>query len=85
MHLTLHFLPCMSRGGVPAEYSSGLYEHLHTTLVKQPYRKTNKKDATSQIWKRSERRRALHSAFSDIPLARDYDTMARRVSTLLLR
>jgi hypothetical protein len=84
MHLTLHFVACILRGGVPAEYCSGLFEHLHTTLVKQAYRRTNKKDATGQIWRRSERRRALHSAFSDIPLARDYETISRRVSTLFL-
>jgi hypothetical protein len=85
MHLTTHYVDCMLRGGVVAEYCSSLFEHLHVTLVKQAYRMTNRKDATGQIYKRGERRRALHAADSAIPLPRDYQTVVRRVTTLSLR
>jgi hypothetical protein len=80
MHLTTHYVESIKRGGVVSEYCSGLFEHLHIPLVKQPYRRTNRKDATGQITKRGERRRALHATISAIPLPRDYATVVRRVS-----
>ncbi|CAI5490109.1 unnamed protein product, partial [Closterium sp. Naga37s-1] len=55
-HLMTHFVPVIRRAGYVQEYSTNLFEHLHSVLLKQIYRRTNKRDADKQIMKRHEQR-----------------------------
>jgi 23S rRNA maturation-related 3'-5' exoribonuclease YhaM len=49
IHAMSHFNDCIRRSGLPWEYSTNMYEQMHTTLMKAGYRSSNKRQATPQI------------------------------------
>ncbi|CAI5486629.1 unnamed protein product, partial [Closterium sp. Naga37s-1] len=53
-HLMTHFIPGIRRAGNVQEYSTNLFEHLHSTLLKQIYRRSNKRKVDTQIMKHHE-------------------------------
>ena len=54
-----YFSDAIRRSGMPFEYISNLYEHLHTTLMKSTYRQSNRKDYINYIVKHNRRLQAL--------------------------
>ncbi|GJP31086.1 hypothetical protein CLOM_g1562 [Closterium sp. NIES-68] len=68
MHLISHFPWAIMSRGIPEEYSTNTYEHSHTSLVKRPYRLSNRRQINSTIIAVDEVRRwmrALPSALQD--------------------
>jgi len=49
IHALSHYADDIRRGGVTSEFSAEMWESLHKTLMKQPYRGSNKKNTDSQI------------------------------------
>lgn len=59
IHAMSHFNDCIRRSGLPWEYSTNMYEQMHTTLMKAGYRSSNKRQATPQIARHNQRLVAL--------------------------
>ncbi|CAI5471540.1 unnamed protein product [Closterium sp. Yama58-4] len=55
-HLMTHFAQAIRRAGYVHEYSTNTFEHLHGPMLKQVYRRSNKRNADSQIMKHHEMR-----------------------------
>jgi len=54
-----HFTSSIQRSGLPWEYNSNIYEHMHISHMKNAYRASNKRAATPQIVKHNRRLQAL--------------------------
>ncbi|GJP44568.1 hypothetical protein CLOM_g3947 [Closterium sp. NIES-68] len=70
IHGLVHFPDFVRRGGAPGEYSTGLFEHAHTTSCKRPFRASNFRNYDDAIMRTSEMRCALRdlpSVFDDLP------------------
>jgi hypothetical protein len=50
VHAMLHYAEDIKRGGPTSQYSANLWEHLHIHRVKAPYRASNSKDTSKQIF-----------------------------------
>lgn len=59
IHLMSHLSEAIRRSGVPCEYSTNMYEHLHIMLMKVPYRASNKKNFARQMTRHHERLLAI--------------------------
>lgn len=49
IHAMIHYREDIIRGGATQEYSAEMWENSHKTVMKAPYRKSNKKNIESQI------------------------------------
>lgn len=49
IHAIQHYYNDIKRGGVTTEYSSEMWENLHKTLTKGPYKGTNFKNVEGQL------------------------------------
>ena len=54
-----YFNDCIRRSGLPWEYSTNMYEQMHTTLMNGGYRSSNKRQATPQMSRHNQRLVAL--------------------------
>jgi hypothetical protein len=59
VHAMTHLSDSIRRSGIPVEYSTNLYEHLHILLMKVPYRASNKKAFAKQMTHHNQRLLAL--------------------------
>lgn len=59
IHAMSYLKDCIKRCGLPLEYDTGIFEHLHIALMKVPYRHSNKRNFMGQIARHSERSRVL--------------------------
>lgn len=59
IHAMSHFNDCIRRFELPWEYSTNMYEQMHTTLMKAGYISSNKRQATPQIARHNQRLVAL--------------------------
>jgi hypothetical protein len=61
VHMMSHYDPCIRRSGLPWEYSTNMFEHMHVALMKKAYRRSNKKNASLQIIKHNRRLEMLRT------------------------
>ncbi|CAI7856040.1 unnamed protein product [Closterium sp. NIES-54] len=78
VHAMLHVSDDIRRAGVPVHYCTDLYEHVHITLVKRPYRGSNKRNAEASITRRCLTTELVEAmAANDVPVE---DKEARTVA-----
>lgn len=59
VHAMSHLKDCIKRCGLPSEYDTGIYEHLHIALMKIPYRHSNRRNFMGQMVRHNQRLRIL--------------------------
>lgn len=77
-----HLSDSIRRSGLPCEYSTNLYEHLHILLMKIPYRASNKKDFAKQMTRHHQRLLAIGrktSTFTEVEVSHDRETALDKV------
>jgi hypothetical protein len=66
IHAMDHFSPSIKRAGLPWEYSSNMFEHMHIALMKRAYRSSNRRKANKQMVTYNRRLEALRVAENDV-------------------
>lgn len=59
IHMMSHLSDSIRRSGVPCEYSTDMYEHLHIMIMKVPYKACNKKNFAKQMTRHHQRLLAI--------------------------
>ncbi|CAI5503539.1 unnamed protein product, partial [Closterium sp. Naga37s-1] len=74
VHLVSHYIDAIRRAGLPEHYCAQLFEHLHTEYVKNPYRASNKRNATAQVMNAEVNRLRLQYLAPQLGKRKRYDT-----------
>ncbi|CAI5469585.1 unnamed protein product [Closterium sp. Yama58-4] len=85
VHMVVHYVAAIKRGGLPEEYSTNMYEQFHKNIVKRPYRASNRRQWMESIVKSNQFMQMLAEVESDIHEEREYNSAFYEAETTCKR